>query len=65
MVLPGPNGSSLANQDFGAYVLIARAKREIGRSFVSALATDREAHDGNGHNRVVGPDFQWRWQREV
>jgi hypothetical protein len=65
VVLPGPNGSSLVNQDFGAYVLIARAKREIGRSFVSVLATDREAHDGNGHNRLVGPDFQWRWQREV
>ena len=65
VVLPGPNGSSLANQDFGAYVLIARARREIGRSFVSVLATDREAHDGNGHNRVAGPDFQWRWQREV
>jgi hypothetical protein len=65
VVLPGPNGSSLANQDFGAYVLIGRARREIGQSFVSALATDREAHDGNGHNRVAGPDFQWRWRREV
>jgi len=41
-------------------VLIARAKRDIARSFVSMLVTDRESHDGNGHNRVFGPDFQWR-----
>jgi len=35
-------------------------KRGIGRSFVGALVTDREAHDGDSHNRVFGPDFQWR-----
>jgi hypothetical protein len=66
-ILPGANGSSLASVDFGSTVFIARAKRDIGRSFISVLVTDREAHDdqgngagGNGHNRVVGPDFQWR-----
>src|SRR5579864_4429027 len=59
-VLPGPNGSSTAPQDFGATVFIARAKREIGLSFVGGLVTDREAQDGMGHNRVFGPDFQWR-----
>ncbi len=58
-ILPGPYGSSTAPLDFGAKVLIARAKRDIGRSFVSMLVTDREA-DSNGHNRVFGPDFQWR-----
>jgi hypothetical protein len=52
-------------------VFIARAKRDIGLSFVSVLATDREHHhvseggieqpaDPGGYNRVVGPDFQWR-----
>jgi hypothetical protein len=65
IVLPGANGSSLVDQDFGSYVMLARARRGIGRSFVSLLATDREAHDGLGFNRVVGPDFQWRWKREV
>ena len=60
VVLPGPTGSSLAPQDFGSYVVIGRARREIGRSFVSMLVTDREARDGNGHNRVFGPDFYWR-----
>ena len=38
----------------------ARVKRDIGLSFVGVLATDREARSGDSHNRVVGPDFQWR-----
>jgi hypothetical protein len=60
-ILPGPNGSSFAAQDFGSTVAIARAKRDVGGlSFVGFLATDRESHQGNGHNRVAGPDFQWR-----
>jgi len=69
-VLPGPTSSSLASVDFGSTVFIARAKRDLGLSFISVLATDREHHQngsqprgdgGNtGHNRVVGPDFQWR-----
>jgi len=65
VVLPGPNESSLADQDFGSYVAIARVRRQIGLSFVSVLATDRESHDGQGYNRVAGPDFQWRWRNEV
>jgi hypothetical protein len=60
MVLPGPDSSELVPQASGSYVLIARAKRDIGRSFVSLLVTDREAHDRGSHNRVFGPDFQWR-----
>jgi len=59
-ILPGPTGSSFASQDFGSTVTVARAKRDIGLSFVGFLVTDRESHDGNGHNRVIGPDFQWR-----
>ena len=59
-ILPGPNDSSFAEQDFGSTVFVARAKRDIGLSFVSVLVTDRENRDGEGHNRVVGPDFQWR-----
>ena len=53
-------GSSLASQDFASTVFVARAKRDIGLSFVSAVVTDKEARDGRSHNRVVGPDFQWR-----
>ncbi|HWW83503.1 MAG TPA: DUF5916 domain-containing protein [Vicinamibacterales bacterium] len=68
-VLPGPNGSTTAPVDFGSHVIVARAKRDIGLSFVSVLVTDREGsggassadgNQGQTHNRVVGPDFQWR-----
>ncbi len=59
-ILPGPNGSAFAEQDFGSTVFLARAKRDIGLSFVSVLVTDRENHDGEGHSRLAGPDFQWR-----
>jgi len=60
VVLPGPRGSSFASQDFASTVVVARAKRDIGRSFVGALVTDREGHDAASYNRVLGPDFQWR-----
>jgi len=60
VVLPGAQGSSLASQDFASTVFVARAKRDIGRSFVSMLVTDREGRSSDSHNRVLGPDFQWR-----
>jgi hypothetical protein len=60
VILPGPNDSSTASQDFASTVFVGRAKRDIGLSFVGALVTDREATGGNSHNRVAGPDFQWR-----
>ncbi|HSP93595.1 MAG TPA: DUF5916 domain-containing protein [Thermoanaerobaculia bacterium] len=59
VILPGPNGSSLADQDFSSFVGMARVRHDIGKSFVSFLATDREV-EGGGYNRVYGPDFQWR-----
>ncbi len=59
VILPGPNGSDLANQEFRSYVAIGRVRRDIGRSVLSVLGTDREVR-GGGYNRVFGPDFQWR-----
>jgi hypothetical protein len=59
-ILPGPNKSSLAEQDFGSTVFIARAKRDFGFRSSACSPTDRENHDGEGHSRLVGPDFQWR-----
>ncbi len=59
MIIPGPNGSELADQDFHSLVAIGRVRRDFGRSFVSLLASDREI-EGGGFNRVAGPDFQWR-----
>jgi hypothetical protein len=59
VILPGPNGSSFADQDFSSFVGMARMRHDFGKSFVSFLATDREVK-GGGYNRVYGPDFQWR-----
>jgi hypothetical protein len=58
-IIPGPYGSGFAPQDFKSYATIARVRHDFGSSFVGAVLTDREI-DGGGHNRVVGPDFQWR-----
>ena len=60
VILPGPNDSTTADQPGPSTVFIGRAKRDIGLSFVGALMTDRESTDGTFHNRVAGPDFQWR-----
>jgi hypothetical protein len=60
VILPGPNSSDLADQDFRSWVAVGRLRREFnGGSFASVLATDREI-EGGGFNRVFGPDFQWR-----
>jgi hypothetical protein len=59
VILPGPNGSGLADQDFSSRVAIGRGRKDFGNSFASFLLTDREI-EGGGHNRVLGPDFQWR-----
>lgn len=59
VVIPGSNSSDLADQEFRSFVALGRVRRDIARSFVSLLATDREIQ-GGGYNRVLGPDFQWR-----
>jgi hypothetical protein len=59
VILPGPEGSDFALQDFRSDVGVIRVRRDLGQSFVSLLATSREV-EGGGHNRVLGPDFQWR-----
>ena len=59
VILPGVNSSELAERDFLSTVMVGRYRRDIGRSFLSALYTGREL-DGGGHNRVFGPDFRWQ-----
>jgi hypothetical protein len=59
VILPGRDASGFAPQDFSSRVAIGRGRRDFGDSFVSFLLTDREIEEG-GHNRVLGPDFQWR-----
>jgi len=58
-ILPGPLGNDFAPQDFKSYDTIGRVRHDIGSSFVGGVFTDREI-SGGGHNRVIGPDFQWR-----
>jgi hypothetical protein len=58
-ILPGPQGSDFAPQDFKSYATIARVRHDVGSSFFGAVLTSREI-DGGGHNRVFGPDAQWR-----
>lgn len=60
VILPGANGSSFAPQEFTSTVFVARAKRDLGRSFIGVLGTDREGRTTASYNRVLGPDFQWR-----
>jgi hypothetical protein len=59
VILPGPNGSDFANQDFSSTVAIGRIRHNFGLSYLSLLGTFRET-EGGAHNRVLGPDFQWR-----
>ncbi|HNX48723.1 MAG TPA: DUF5916 domain-containing protein [Thermoanaerobaculaceae bacterium] len=59
VILPGPDGSLFADQDFASRVAVGRVRHDLGSSFVSFLVADREIV-GGGSNRVFGPDFQWR-----
>ncbi|HKR65995.1 MAG TPA: DUF5916 domain-containing protein [Thermoanaerobaculia bacterium] len=60
VILPSAFGSGFGLQDFSSIAGIARMRRDFGRrSFLGLLATTRENDEG-GHNRVIGPDFQWR-----
>ena len=60
VILPSAFGSDFAAQDFKSTALIGRVRRDLkNRSFISFLTTARE-NEGGAHNRVFGPDFQWR-----
>lgn len=59
VLLPGAIFSGAAPQDFHSYVGIGRMRRDIGNSFVGALATAR-VDEGGAYNYVAGADFQWR-----
>ena len=58
-IIPGPLSSHFAAQDFKSLDAIGRIRHDLGRSFIGGVFTDREIR-GGGHNRVIGPDFQWR-----
>ena len=59
VILPGPFGSGFSYGQVPADVGVLRVRRDFGRSFLSVLGTTRE-FDGGRYSRVLGPDFQWR-----
>jgi Domain of unknown function (DUF5916) len=59
VVIPRPNPSDGANQDFRSWAGIGRMRYELGESYIGVLGTSREI-EGGGYNRVAGPDFEWR-----
>jgi hypothetical protein len=64
-ILPGPDRSRFAFLNASSYDTIARVRHSLGeRGFVGGVLTDREI-SGGGHNRVIGPDFQWRFPRNT
>jgi hypothetical protein len=59
-IIPSALGSDFADQDFDDTVFVGRWRHDVGKnSFFSFLATTREI-EGGAHNRVLGPDFQWK-----
>lgn len=60
LLLPGTLSSRFAPQDFSSLAVIGRLRYTLGNSALGFLATAREI-DGGGHNRVYGPDFEWRF----
>jgi uncharacterized protein DUF5916 len=59
VIIPSALGSDFADQEFSSTVFIGRYKRNLGKSFISFLGTTRE-NGGGSHNRVFGPDFEYR-----
>ena len=58
VILPGPEFSTFAPQDFHSFVALGRLRHDFGTSFGGLLLSDREI-SGGGHDRLLGPDFQW------
>ena len=59
VIIPGPQGSDLVDQDQESVVTMARLRHNFGDSFLSFVYTGREVED-NSYNRVLGPDFRWQ-----
>jgi hypothetical protein len=61
VIVPGTFDSAFGLQDFSSIAAIGRVRRDLAnRSFVSLLFTTRQS-EGGAYNRVLGPDFQWRF----
>lgn len=63
VTLPQSNATRFASQDYKSFVAIGRLRRDIADSYVGAVFTAREV-SGGGYNRILGPDFRWRHNRD-
>lgn len=59
VILPGPQGSEFIPQNERSLVALGRLRRSFGDSFGGVMISARETQ-GGGHNRLIGPDFQWK-----
>lgn len=59
VILPGAQRSDFIPADFRSRIVTGRVRRTFGKSFGAFLVSAREV-EGGGHNRIAGPDFQWR-----
>ena len=60
VIIPGPTGSSFANDDQESMVAMGRMRRNFGGdSFAAFLYSGRDRDDGS-NNHVFGPDFRWQ-----
>ncbi len=60
LILPGAQSSDFIPADFRSTVMLGRVRRTFGKSFGAFLLSAREL-EGGGHNRILGPDFQLRF----
>jgi hypothetical protein len=58
VIIPGPESSEFAPQDFSSTDSVIRLRRGFGDSYVGFLVTDRE-NSGGSYNRVAGADLFW------
>jgi len=59
VIIPGPQGSDLVDEDQESRIVLGRMRRNFGDSFVSFIYAGRDRQDSS-YNRVLGPDFRWQ-----
>lgn len=66
VIIPATFGSAFADQNLSSIAAVTRLRHDFGTagSFVSFLGTLREV-SGGAHNRVFGPDFQWKNEKNT
>lgn len=60
VMVPHTYYTGYANSTVASTATDARANFRLGSLSLGAIATDRQYADGQGYNRVAGPDFVWQ-----